>query len=74
MREFFYDETSNENLKNFKVYKGTIENTDEKCEMVCIGFWWWNHRKVSTYIRKDKPDRRQYSKDRHNRFWIETED
>lgn len=67
--------TQNEWLyKNDKEHKGKIENTDETCVMVLTGFWISGSRKISSYIRKDKPDNRQYSKDRHNRFWVETED
>lgn len=63
-----------EYYEGLKVFRGTIENTYEKCEMVCNGFWKAGSRKISSYVRIDKPDNKQYSKDRFNRFWIETVD
>lgn len=63
--------------------KGTIETTGERCEMEATGFWVGaKGRHITSYVRTDKaetdsegrPVSRQYSMDRHHRFWIETED
>ena len=58
--------------------KGTIENTSEKCIMVATGYWVGARgRHITSYNRIDKEEteiHRQYSMDRHHRFWIETED
>lgn len=70
----YYTDYGYEGL-GLKEYKGTIETTGEKCVMVQTGYWEGSKgRHITSYIRKDIPDNRQYSKDRHNRFWIETED
>lgn len=62
---------------------GRIAITDEKCVMRPIGYWVQDGRRVTSYERVDKeieyddrgrPVRRQYSMDRHRRFWLETED
>lgn len=58
-------------------YKGTIADTKESCIMVANGYWVSNGRHITSYERVDKKDPniyRQYSKDRHNRFYVETED
>ena len=61
-----------------KQYKGTIEDTKESCVMIANGYWVGEKgRHITSYERIDKKDPniyRQYSKDRHNRFWVETED
>ncbi len=61
-----------------KNIKGRIENTNEECIMQANGFWVGEKgRHITSYIRIDKPEtdvHRQYSMDRHHRFWIETED
>lgn len=62
---------------------GKIAETGEKCIMKPNGFWVQNGRHITSYERVDKeieydgrgrPVRRQYSMDRHRRFWAETED
>ena len=59
-------------------YKGTIENTTESCIMEANGYWVGaKGRHITSYVRVDKKDEkvfRQYSKDRNNRFWVESED
>ena len=58
-----------------RILKGTIEDTGEPCQMEANGFWIGNGgRHITSYLRVDKEDNRQYSMDRHHRFWIETED
>lgn len=66
------------------VVSGRIENTDERCVMRMNGYWTGEGgRHISSYERIDKeveyaddgtPVFRQYSMDRHHRFWIESED
>jgi len=62
---------------------GKIAETGEKCIMRPNGFWVQGGRRITSYERVDKdieyndrgkPVRRQYSMDRHRRFWMETED
>ena len=67
-----YERMMNDN--DCKKYKGTIYETGERCIMINNGFWLSGTRKISSYIRIDKPDNCQYSKDRHNRFYVETVD
>lgn len=58
-----------------RVIGGTIENTNERCEMVSNGYWIGeNGRHITSYERVDKEDNKQYSMDKYHRFWIETED
>ena len=63
--------------------KGRIAATGEPCEMQKNGYWTSGARHISSYIRIDKtteynahgqPVFRQYSRDRHNNFYVETED
>lgn len=61
------------------VISGRIEGSEERCKMQANGFWIGAHGKhITSYIRvdKDEPEgiERQYSMDKHHRFWIETED
>ena len=63
---------------------GRIADTDERCVMRDNGFWVGDRgRRITSYERVDKdveyndkgvPVYRQYSMDRHRRFWVETED
>ena len=62
---------------------GRIAETGEKCVMQSNGYWEGpGGRRITSYWRVDKPDLnekgervyRQYSMDRHHRFWLETED
>lgn len=63
--------------------KGTIAETGEPCVMQPSGNWAGaGGRQITSYLRVDKPDYnergervfRQYSRDRHHRFYVETED
>ena len=64
--------------------KGRIASTGEPCKMQSNGYWTDNRgRHITSYERIDieteyndrgKPVFRQYSKDRHNNFYVETED
>lgn len=63
---------------------GKIADTDERCTMRANGYWVGRGgRKITSYSRTDKEVEyrddgtsvvRQYSMDRHHRFWAETED
>jgi len=63
---------------------GTIAETGEKCVMRMNGYWVGaGGRHISRYERVDKdveynekgqPVFRQYSMDRHHKFYLETED
>lgn len=62
---------------------GRIGDTNERCIMYPNGYWTMNGKRVTSYKRADKdieyndegiPVDRQYSMDRHHRFWVETED
>lgn len=56
------------------IYKGIISETGEHGLFQINGYWVMSGgRKMSSYIRVDKTENRQYSRDRHNRFYIETE-
>ena len=55
--------------------KGTIAETGEKAIFVANGYWIaYGGRKITSYVRVDKEDNKQYSKDRHNNFYVETVD
>lgn len=67
------------------VISGTIFETGEKCKMQINGYWiGGNGRHISSYERIDnlEPEHdkygrtvyRQYSMDRHHKFYLETED
>ena len=61
------------------VISGTIYETGERCKMQANGYWVGERgRHITSYIRVDKDEptgiERQYSMDRHHRFFIETED
>jgi len=66
------------------VISGRIAETGEPCKMRNNGYWVGaGGRHISSYERVDKeveyddrgrPVFRQYSMDRHHRFWLETED
>lgn len=57
------------------VIGGTIEDTGERCKMVMAGYWVGERgRHISSYVRVDKFDWKQYSMDRGHHFWIETDD
>ena len=66
------------------VISGRIAETGEPCKMRMNGYWVGGGGKhISSYERVDKeveynedgrPVYRQYSMDRHHRFWLETED
>lgn len=64
--------------KEMRDITGKIENTNERCVMRATGYWVGAKGKhITSYERIDKPEtdiHRQYSMDRHHRFWIETED
>ena len=66
-------------IEGLPVISGTIETTGEKCKMQATGYWVAARgRHVTSYVRVDKNEpegiERQYSMDKHHRFWIETED
>ena len=77
MKNATYNDLYNEYIP---VISGTIETTGEKCKMQINGFWIGaKGRHISSYVRIDKDEQpegihRQYSMDKHHRFWIETED
>ena len=53
--------------------KGRLAANGEKCVMQQYGFWVAaGGRKVTAWIRVDKPDNKQYSMDRHHNFYVET--
>ena len=53
--------------------KGTLAQTGEKCVMEANGFWIGARgRHITSYIRVDVPDNKQYSMDVHRRFYVET--
>lgn len=55
--------------------KGIIAETGESCVMEVNGYWIADRgRKITSYVRVDKKDNRQYSMDRKHNFYIETED
>ena len=66
------------------VVSGKIAETGEPCKMRMTGYWTGAQGKhISSYERIDKEVEyddqgravyRQYSMDRHHRFWVETED
>ena len=63
-----------------RTYKGTIYEPDReeynlpsKCEMVNNGYWVAGSRKVNSYVfANGKHQELQFSKDRHNVFYLET--
>ena len=64
-------------IRSSRALSGTIENTCERCKMIPTGYWVGSGgRHITSYARVDKKEDkfRQYSMDRHRRFWIETED
>lgn len=77
----FYSENYNPEIP---IISGKIEDTDERCKMQANGYWVGAGGKhITSYQRIDKdveydnagnPVFRQYSMDRHHRFWVETED
>jgi len=55
--------------------KGRLADTGEKCVMEANGFWLADRgRKITSYVRIDKPDNKQYSMDRRRLFYVETVD
>ena len=66
------------------IYKGRIAETGEPCRMQNNGYWTAaGGRHITSYIRIDveteynkagRPVFRQYTKDRYNNFYVETED
>lgn len=58
--------------------RGKLASTGERVEMEMTGYWVAARgRHVGSWVRTDgEPDGkyRQYSKDRHNNFYLETED
>lgn len=73
-----------ETMTEPKPTRGTIASTGERCEMRANGYWTGERgRHITSYERIDKPIEynergapviRQYSMDRHHKFYIETED
>ena len=72
-----------ETMTEPKPTRGTIASTGERCEMRANGYWTGDRgRHITSYERTDKqeynkdgkPVFRQYSMDRHRRFYLETED
>lgn len=63
-----------------RTYKGTIYeqdardyNLDQQCEMVCNGYWIAGSREISSYVFADgSHPEMQFSKDRHNTFYLES--
>lgn len=63
--------------------KGKLAETGEPCVMRANGYWTGGGRRTTSYERIDvdveyddrgKPVYRQYSMDKHRRFYVETED
>lgn len=72
-----------ETMTEPKPTRGTIASTGERCEMRANGYWTSGTKHITSYERIDKPIEynergapviRQYSMDRHHKFYIETED
>lgn len=70
-------------LEEPREISGTIAETGEPCKMRANGYWTGERgRHITSYERTDKqeynkdgkPVYRQYSMDRHRRFYLETED
>ena len=65
-----------------RTFKGTIYEQDareynlpSKCEMVCNGYWTAGSREISSYVFADgSHPEMQFSKDRHNTFYLESVD
>ena len=54
---------------------GRLADTGERCVMQANGFWVAaGGRHVTSYVRVDKEDNKQYSMDRKHLFYVETED
>lgn len=62
---------------------GKIADTGERCTMRATGYWTGGGRRTTSYERTDvdveyndrgEPVFRQYSMDKHHRFYVETED
>lgn len=69
--------------RDYTVVSGKIGDTGERCVMRPYGYWTAGGRRITSYVRVDKeveydssgnPVFRQYSMDKHHRFWIESED
>lgn len=76
MKESKYNEFY---IEDIPVIGGSIYETGERCQMQANGFWVGEKgRRITSYIRIDKNEPegifRQYSMDRHHRFFIESED
>lgn len=72
-----------ETMTEPKPTRGTIASTGERCEMRVNGYWISKGKHITSYERIDKPIEynkrgapviRQYSMDRHRKFYVETED
>ena len=62
-------------MKNPRKYKGLIYETGEPCIMEINGAWAvCGGHTITSYIRIDKPDNKQYSRNKNNIFFVETVD